>query len=58
MLMDRNRESLPVLRTAFLNAAVPINPIRSFHDGSAEIAALTETPNRLSPPMNSLHRST
>jgi DNA-binding response OmpR family regulator len=41
MLIDGDRKFLPMLRTAFLNAGVPENQIRSFHDGSAAVDALT-----------------
>jgi len=53
MLIDGDREFLPMLRTAFLNAGVPIDQIRSFHDGSAAIDALTMTSARPGPPMKS-----
>ncbi|HEV3029418.1 MAG TPA: response regulator [Planctomycetota bacterium] len=53
MLIDGDREFLPVLRTAFLNAGVPLDQIRSFHDASDAIIALTETSVHLSPPMKS-----
>ena len=53
MLIDGDREFLPMLRTAFQNAGVPIDQIRSFHDGSDAIHALTESSTRLSPPMKS-----
>jgi len=53
MLIDGDREFLPVLQSAFLNAGVPIAQIRSFHSGSDAMDALIEASACLGPPMKS-----
>ncbi len=53
MLIDGDREFLNLLRTAFQNAGVPVEQIRSFHDGAAAISGLTATSTHRHPPMKS-----
>jgi len=51
MLIDGDREFLALLRTAFQNAGVPAEQIRSYHDGSGAVAGLSATSTHLHPPM-------
>jgi len=51
MLIDGDRGFLALLRTAFQNAGVPAEQIRSYHDGSGAIAGLAATSTHLRPPM-------
>jgi len=51
MLMDGDQAFLSQLRTAFVNAGVPPEQIRSYHDGADAIAGLTATSTHLRPPM-------
>lgn len=53
MLIDGDREFLPVLQNAFLNAGVPKDQIRSYHDGSAAVDALTAASAHAEPSVES-----